>query len=408
MKCLEQKLATLLKRFANSFNGARPKRTTMNISLKIVFLASVFSIFMLKPVSAENGITKNSILIGQSGEFSGQAGVKENTEGARLYFEYINKRGGINGRKVELKSYDDARDNKKTIENTVKLINEDKVFCLFGYRSAPSVEAVLSLLTENGVPMVAPFTGSQSIREPYNPMLFQLRASYRREAVKMMEQVTTLGIKKVAILYQDDAFGKDGLASFEKSMQERKLTPLAVAKYDRKDFNVNDAVKTIAKTTPEAILMACVQKACVDFVKQIKRLGLNPQIMALSNVNTEEFIKALGADGRGLVVTQVVPNPWNAGVPLVNEFQKMRNENFAVKAVPLSYSSFEGFIAAKLLVEALRRAGPNPTRKKFITAMESMRKYDLGGMSVSFSAGDRTGSDFVDISMIGSNGRYVQ
>jgi branched-chain amino acid transport system substrate-binding protein len=357
--------------------------------------------------AAENGATSNSILIGQSGEFSGQAGVKENTDGARLYFDHVNKRGGVNGRKIVLKSYDDARDNKQTISNTNKLINEDKVFCLFGYRSAPSVEAVLPMLTQASVPLVAPFTGAQSIRDPFHPMLFHLRASYRSEAMKMLDQLSIFGIKKIAILYQDDGFGKDGHAAFERAIKERNLAPLISAKYDRKDFNVDDAVQAIVRAKPEAILMACVQKACVEFVKQVKRHGLTPQLMTLSNVNTDDFIKALGIEGRGLGVTQVVPNPWRSAVPLVKEFQKVRNESRVGGAVPVSYSSFEGFVAAKLLVEGLRRTGASPTRSKFIAAMEGMREYDLGGMIVRFSVNDHIGSDFVDLTVIGRDGKYL-
>ena len=340
--------------------------------------------------------------------FSGQAVAKENTDGAHAYFECVNKRGGVNGRKIELKSYDDARDNKKTIENTERLINEDKVFALFGYRSAPSVEAALPVLTQARVPLIAPFSGAQSIREPINSLVFHLRASYQQEAAKMIDQLITQGIRKVAILYQDDGFGKDGLAGFEKSMKERKLTPLAVAKYDRKDLKVDEAVRTIVKTAPEAIVMACTPKACVDFVKQVKKLELKPQFYTLSNVNSDEFIKALGNDGRGLGVTQVVPYPWGTGVPLVKEFQQIIKETRLTVAAPLSYSSFEGFVAAKLLVEGLRRAGPNLTREKFLAAMEGMREYDLGGMIVRFSPTDHTGSDFVDLTVIGKDGKYLR
>lgn len=357
-------------------------------------------------VLAQQGVTKTTILLGQSAEFSGQGVAKENTDGANAYFEYLNKRGGVNGRKIELKSYDDARDNKRTVANTEKLINEDKVFALFGYRSTPSVEVALPVLTQAKVPLVAPFSGASSIREPLNPLVIHLRASYQQEAGKIIEQLTTQGIKKIAVLYQDDGFGKDSLGGYEKSMKARNLTPLVVAKYDRKDLNVTEAVAAIAKTSPQAIVMACTPKACVDFVKQTKKLGQQPQFITLSNVTSDEFVKALGEDGRGVAVTQVVPNPWSSALPLVKEFQQVLQDTKKSIDAKVSYSSFEGFVAAKLVAEALKRAGPNPTREKFIAAFEAMREVDLGGMTVRYSATDHTGSDFVEMTVIGKDGKF--
>lgn len=166
-------------------------------------------------VEAEEGVSKTSVLLGQSGEYSGQAVARESIDGARAYFAFVNKRGGVFGRKIELKTYDDGRDVKRVVENTERLIREDKVFALFGYRSTPSVEAVLPIVTRERVPLIAPFSGAGTIREPLNPQVFHLRASYAQEAAKLVVHLSTVSIKKIAILYQDDPFGKDGLTGFQ-------------------------------------------------------------------------------------------------------------------------------------------------------------------------------------------------
>jgi branched-chain amino acid transport system substrate-binding protein len=380
----------------------------MNLCSKAALLMAAIVGSSLPAAHAQNGVVGNTILIGQSGEFSGQGVAKENTDGARAYFAHVNRSGGIHGRKIELKSCDDARIVRRTIENTEKLIHEDKVFALFGYRSTPSVVAALPVLTKAGVPLIAPFSGAQAIREPLNPLVFHLRASYQQEAGKIITHLATQGTRRIGILYQDDEFGKDGLAGYHKYLNAWKLSAPVVAKYDRKTLDIDAAVQAMAKAAPEAVVMACTPKACVNFVKKMKSLGLRPQFFTLSNVNSDEFVKALGEDGRGVGVAQVVPYPWRAASPLVREFQHMIRDMPAAEALPISYSSFEGFVAAKLLVDGLRRAGPNLTRANFAAAMESMQDHDLGGMFIRYTGADHTGSDFVELTMISRDGKYIR
>lgn len=348
-----------------------------------------------------------SIVFGQSGEFSGQGVAKENTDGAQAYFAMVNRNGGVFGRKVELKSYDDGRDKKRVIENTERLIAKDKVFALFGYRSTPSVQAAIPMAVRERVPLIAPFSGAQSIRTPHNDLVFHLRASYRREMDKLVKLLVTQGVRKIAMLYQDDEFGKDALAGFEDALKKEGISSVAIANYDRKDRNITPALKTLIAAEPQAVVMACTPKACVDFIKQAKAGGgRGLGFLTLSNVNSDEFTRELGEDGRGVVVTQVVPHPWSVGIPLVREFQQAIKDTGS--QVPVSYSSFEGFIAAKLVVSALRQAGPNPTREKFMAALESMHNFDLGGMFMQMSTSDHLGSSFVDLTMIGPEGKYVR
>jgi branched-chain amino acid transport system substrate-binding protein len=379
----------------------------MKLSSKLTLATCAWLVCAAAAAQASSAVG-NTILIGQSGEFSGQGVAKENTDGARAYFAHVNKNGGIHGRKIELRSYDDGRVVKRTVENTEKLIHDDKVFALFGYRSTPSVVTALPLLTKAGVPLVAPFSGALAIREPLNPLVFHLRASYQQEAGKIITHLATQGTTRIGILYQDDEFGKDGLAGYEKYMSAWKLKAPAVVKYDRKTLDVDAAVQTMAKASVEAVVMACTPKACVNFVKQMKGLGLQPQFFTLSNVNSDEFVKALGEQGRGVGVAQVVPYPWRASSPLVREFQQVIKEMPAADAPPISYSSFEGFVAAKLLVDGLRKAGPNLTRANFAAAMETMQDHDLGGMFIRYTGADHTGSDFVELTMISRDGKYIR
>lgn len=357
-------------------------------------------------VHSQEGVTRTSILLGQSGEYSGQGVARENIDGAKVFFAAINRRGGIHGRTIELKTYDDGRDVKRVIANTERLITQDKVFALFGYRSTPSVEAVIPVLAREKVPMVAPFSGAQSIRSPHNSMVFHMRASYHQEAVRLIQQLTTQGVKKIAVMHQDDTFGKDALVGFEEALSQAKVRALATAKYDRKDMDVRSAVLTIGEVKPDAVAMACSPKACIDFIKQMRSRGLRSQFLTLSNVNSDEFAKSLGPDGRGVVVTQVIPYPWSPTVPLAREFRQALKDTGM--QVPASYSSFEGFIAAKLVASALRAAGPELNRAKFIGALEAMNDVDLGGLRIGFSPTDHEGSNYVDLSLISREGKYIR
>jgi len=371
-----------------------------------VFVAFGFLLGPMHPAIAQALPPGAPVVIGQSAEFSGQSIAKEGTLGARAYFDAVNKRGGVNGHRIELKSYDDGRDVKRSAANTQKLINEDKVFALFGYRSTPSVEAALPILTAARVPMIAPMSGARQIREPFNPMVFHMRASYQQEAAKMVEQLDTVSLRKIAILYQDDPFGQDGLEGFQKAMKERGLTAVAALKYDRRDLNVDAAVKAIVQARPQAVLMACTPVACTNFIKQVKRLDSGEQFYMLSNVTSDDFVKSLGEDGWGVGISQVVPYPWGVGLELKTEFRSALKD--AAEPVPVSYASFEGFIAAKLFVEGLRMAGPNPTREKFVAALESMRDYDLGGYTVRFSPTSHNASNYVDMTVIGRDGKILR
>ena len=354
---------------------------------------------LMTPVIAS---AEGKIVIGQSVELSGQATGKENREGAQLYFDWLNKQGGVNGKTVELISYDDKRDPALTKANTLKLINEDHAVALFGYRSTPTIEAILPLLEKHAIPLIAPFSGAQSLHQPLQPYVFNLRASYQDEAAKMVASLADLRISKVAILHQDDSFGKDGLHGFVTSLGQRSMQASVIAKYDRKEMKLDAAVASIAVTSPQAVLMACTPAACAEFIRQMQKTGQKPQFLMLSNVNSDDFFKSLGSEGRGIGVMQVMPYPRDIGVPVVRDLQKLLKST--KNPPPLSYAVLEGYVAAKLMTEALRRAGSNPDARKIMQALENMHNVDLGGVQVGYGSKDHDGSHFVELTIVGKNG----
>jgi ABC-type branched-subunit amino acid transport system substrate-binding protein len=244
-----------------------------------------------------------------------------------------------------------------------------------------------------------------SMYDPPRKYLFPVRASYHSETFKIVAQLANMGINKIAVVYTDDSFGKDCLTGVQAAMKKNNMTPVAVASHPRGTIKVEEAVAAIAKTEPQAVIMTVLADAGVAFVKQMKKAGKSPLFLTLSNNSSNAFIKNLGEDGYGVAVSQVSPYPFAATEPITKEFQH------AIKGkqdVGASYASMEGFIAAKVLVEGLRRAGPKPTREKLIAGLESMRRVDLGGVDVSYGPQIRTGTSYIDITIISKNGKFVR
>jgi branched-chain amino acid transport system substrate-binding protein len=356
---------------------------------------------------AEPGITANKIVIGQSAGFTGSVAgtVKELTAGAKAYFDLVNARGGVHGRQIVLESMDDGFDPKKTPEVVRALIEEKKVFALFLSRGTPTNEAAYPVLEKFRVPLIGPSTGAMSMYDPPRRYLFPVRASYHSETSKIVAQLTNMGISKIAVVYTDDSFGQDGLAGVQQAMKQRGLAPVAIASHPRGTTKVEDAVAAIAKAEPQAVIMTVLADAGVAFVKQMKKAGKSPLFLTLSNNSSNAFIKNLGEDGYGVAVSQVSPYPFAATEPLAKEFQDTIKGK---QDVAPSYASMEGFIAAKVLVEGLKRAGKQPTREKLVTALESMDRFDLGGVDVSYGPGLRTGTSYIDITIISRTGKFVR
>ena len=361
----------------------------------------------LSVACAEPGITPHSILIGQSAGFTGNVAdeVRQTTEGAKLYFELVNKQGGVFGRKIELESLDDGFDPLKTLENTQKLINEKNAFALFLYRGTPTTEAGLPLLAKAHIPLVAPVTGATSLHEPLNRYVFNVRARYREEVKMAVDQLSGMGLQRFAALVSDDSFGADALEGLKQSLIKHGLPEPIVAKYDRKSLFVGDAVSTILNAKPQAILLFCTAKACTSFIEEYRSSGGTQQLITLSNVASPGFIQDLGKNSRGLGMVQVFPNSANSTVPIVKELIAALKSH-----TELTNSSqlLEGFVSAKVLVEGLRRAGAAPTRDKLVTALESMGGADLGGVAMRYGPTSRNGSSFIELTVVGNSGQVLR
>jgi len=370
-------------------------------------VAAVLALLFAGVAAAEPGITADKIVIGQAAGFTGSVAgtVKELTAGAQLYFDHVNARGGVHGRKIVLESMDDGFDPKRSPDVFKKLIEEKQVFAMFLSRGTPTNEAAYPVLEAAKVPLIGPSTGAMSMYNPPRKYLFPVRASYQSETFKIVPQLVNMGMTRIALLYVDDSFGKDGLTGVQQAMKEAKLTPVAVVSHQRGSTKLEEAVAAIAKADPQAVIMVTLADAGVAFVKQMKAAGKSPMFLTLSNNSSNAFIKNLGIDGHGLAVSQVSPYPFSGSEPLTREFLGLMKDK---KDVAPSYSSMEGFIAAKVLVEGLRRAGKQPTREKLIAGLESMKAYDLGGVDVTYGPNLRTGTSYIDLTIIGKTGKFVR
>jgi len=354
------------------------------------------------------GVTSRSILLGQSAAFTGpaaQLGIQLNI-GTKAYFDHVNAQGGIFGRKIELKTLDDRYEGNLCAENTKKLITEDKVFALVSYVGTPTTVAAMPIFTEAKVPLIGPFTGAEALRNPVNRYIFNVRASYYDETEKIVEQLVSTGNHKIAVFYQDDAYGQAGLKGVQIAMDKRNMKIAALGKVERNTVNVQDAVKTINGAQPDGVVMISAYTSIAEFVRQMKSAGSTTQFHNVSFVGSTALASALKDEGYGVAISQVVPYPWSPSVPIVKEYQEVMNK--AGHSADLNFSSLEGYLVAKVTVEGLKRAGKDLTREKLIAALEGMNSVDLGEFMVSFSPSNHSGSRFVDLTMIGHSGKFIK
>lgn len=357
--------------------------------------------------STDEGVTDSSIRIGQTIGLTGPvaASVKEMNEGANAYIVSANKQGGVNGRKIELRILDDKFSPQLAAANAEQLIKKDHVFALFQSRGTPQTEAILPILAENHVPLVAPSTGAAIFHAPVNHWVFNVRAKYQDEVAKAIEHFTTVGITNIGLLYYaNDALGLDGLAGFNKGMAAHKLKPAILATFSRLDPDIATTAATLNKANPGALIIVSSGTNTVNVIKAIRAQGSKMQIMTLSNNSSQSLIKDLGAAGAGVIVSQITPPPHLVSSTLGQEFQLAAKATGATE----SYAAMEGFVSAKVMVEGLRLAGRNLTREGFAAALESMKHVDLGGLMINYGKSNHSGSGFVEMTMIGKDGRFVR
>ena len=356
---------------------------------------------------AETGVTPNRILLGQAAVFSGpaaQLGIQMRN-GIKAYLDHVNEKGGVHGRRIELITEDDRYEPSVAPSATKKLLEDHKVFALLGYVGTPTGVAHLPVLTAAKVPLVGMFTGAEALRVPFNRYVFHVRASYYDETEKIVEQVVSTGGKKIAVFYQNDAYGEAGRKGTELALERRKMKIHAQGTVERNTVAVEAAAKTIHASQPDAVVMVSAYTSIAAFVRAMQKMGSGATFYNVSFVGSKALADALGKDGVGVAISQVVPFPWATGVPVVKEYQQVAKKS---GFTDYNFSALEGYLTAKVMVEGLRRAGKNLTREGFIDTMEKMGDVDLGGFFVNYSPKSHTGSKFVDLTIIGRDGKFLR
>jgi ABC-type branched-subunit amino acid transport system substrate-binding protein len=347
----------------------------------------------------------SKIVLGQSAAFTGpaaQLGIQFH-QGAKVWFDQLNAQGGVAGKSIEIKTLDDGYEPERCAENTRKLIEED-VFALFGYIGTPTSLAALPLVKKANIPFIAPFTGAMGLRDPLVKNIFHLRASYNDETALIVKQLTNLGLKKIAVFYQNDSYGKAGLDGAVLALGKLDLKPVAQATVERNSTDVANAVKTIMAAAPDAVIQVSAYKSCAAFIRAARKSGYGGTFYNVSFVGTQALADELGKDGAGVVVSQVMPSPYSAARPISREFVAAIKK--AGGTASANYSSMEGYLAARLFTEGLQReVGRGMTREGLIRGLEAVGSQSLGGFAVHLSATNHVASSFVELSMLTGDGR---
>lgn len=350
------------------------------------------------------------IVVGQfsisSGVFAGTS--QEILLGAKLWFDHVNAQGGVNGQKIRLAVVHGGYDSAEGVKLTEQMIDKEKPVALIGYPGT----AILNELVKNGllersrIPLISPYSGSSGVRT--YPWFFHIRATYTEEAAYVVEHVATLGIKKVAVLYQDDGFGQSVLPAFEAAAAKYGIQIVARGTYTNAKPDTSLAAQTIRAANPSAVVLIASTKPAATFIKEYKQAGGNAMIFGVSTVDSTGLVAQNGRDlVRGVAVTQIVPYPFSGVSKLVKEFQADFKHYAPAKAV-VTYTVFEQYIGARLLVEALQRAGKNPSAAKVAEVLAGIGKVDIGGFALQYSSGNRSGSHFVDLTVIGPEGQLMR
>jgi branched-chain amino acid transport system substrate-binding protein len=370
---------------------------------------TLFSITLLTFSSllfAQQGVSDREIIVGQFAALTGpasQLGLRMQA-GIKAQFDAVNKSGGVNGRQIKLVSRDDGYEPEKAALAVKALLNDDQVFALIGSVGTPTTLAALPAINDAKVPLIGPFTGAQALREPFSRQLFHVRASYFDETDRIVQHLTTLGVKKIAVLYQNDAYGKAGLEGVTRALTKRQMKAVATSTVERNSADVTKSLDEILKAVPEAVVQISAYKSSAAFIKQARGKGFGGQFFNVSFVGSTALAEELGEAGSGVVISQVVPFPYQGNSAIVREYQQRMTES---GDKDFGFSSLEGFLAAKVLTEGLKRAGRTLNREGLTTALESLKDYDMGGFTINYSAKSHEGSNFSDLTIISRGGKFI-
>lgn len=374
--------------------------------IKRAVSAAAFSLCAL-PLAAEQGVTDTTINFAQVAAFEGPAaslgiGMRQ---GLMAAFEEANRAGGINGRMISLTTMDDGYEPDRSVDMVRSVLASDDYLALVGPVGTPTTKATQPMATEAGMPIIAPFTGAGFLRDPALTNVINLRATYDAETQAWIDYLVDVqGLTKIAILYQDDGFGRVGLSGVQKALDARGMSLVAQGTYTRNTVAVKSALLEIRKSKPEAIVMVGAYKPLAEFIKLSRKMKMNPEFVTISFVGSKALAAELGDAGEGVIVSQVVPGPWDVSLPIVAEYQA------ALAALdPASepgFVSLEGYAAGRLAIEGLRQVGGELNRDTFIAALSNMGTVNMGGMTLSYGPGDNQGSDDVFLTRIRADGSF--
>ncbi|WP_299964167.1 ABC transporter substrate-binding protein [uncultured Roseobacter sp.] len=363
--------------------------------------------FLAFPLSAEEGIDDSTVRFAQVAALEGPAEAlgQGMRQGIQAAFEEVNRAGGVHGRQLQLENMDDGYEPSRSIEEVNAVIASNDYLALIGPVGTPTTKATQPLATEANMPMIGPFTGAGFLRDPALTNVINMRATYDAETAAWIDHlVDDLGLTNIAILYQDDGFGRVGLAGVTKALEARGMTLSAQGTYTRNTVAVKSALLEIRKSEPEAIVMVGAYKPLAEFVKLSRKLKMDPTFVTISFVGSKALAEELGPDGEGVIISQVVPQPWDSSIPVVAEYQA------ALAAVDAAaepgFVSLEGYLTGRLAIEALRVSGQDLTRAGYLAALSQLGTVDFGGVTLSYGPGDNQGSDAVFLTRIGADGSF--
>jgi len=370
-------------------------------------LAAFLVLLAAVPAAAEDGVSANKIVFGQAAALSGPAGAlgRGMKIGMEAAFAEVNKAGGVKGRKLELKSVDDGYEPTQSIDVVKKLLADDKVFAIAGAVGTPTAMATLPIASAAGAPFIGAFTGSGALRDPYKPLVMNVRASYFEETEAMVAHLTKdLGATRIAIMYQDDAFGQAGLAGVKRALDKRKMELAAEGTFERNTVAVKGALLAVRRAKPDAVIMIAPYKPAAQFIKLARQIKFDATCVNVSFVGSDALAKELGGEGEGTVVTQVVPFPKDTSIPAVARYQAALKAS-APDAQP-GVVSLEGYLVGRAIVAVLEKIDGEPTRKAFVEAVQKSGGFDLGGFRLAYGPNDNRGSSEVFLTEIEADGNF--
>jgi ABC-type branched-subunit amino acid transport system substrate-binding protein len=374
-------------------------------------VAGLFSVLAvanpMPAVANELGVSDDAILFGQAAALDGPSSAlgQGMRQGILAAFAEINAAGGVHGRKLELVSRDDGYDPDRSVVQTKKLIEEDQVFALIGAVGTPTAVATVPISSARNVPFIGPFTGAEFLRAPELRSVVNIRASYGAEAEAWIKHLTEdLHFTNIAIFYQDDSFGRDGLMGVKRALDKRGLELSAEGTFERNTRAVGSALRMLKRAEPQAVVMVGTYGPCAEFIKLAHKAGFRPTFVNISFVGANALAKELGTAGEGVIVSQVVPFPWDTSLKMVADYQAAQRA--LDPGLTPGFVSLEGYLSGRLVAAALQMAGPNPTRASLLRVINDVGRFDISGSIVTFGSKTQEAPPKVFLTVIQKDGSF--